>query len=265
MENLKLFLIGIVQGITELLPVSSTGHIIILGRNLGIGETSSSLLVLFHLGSTIAILIFFGKILFKNLFTPRKWIFFLKVIVATIPAAITGFFFEELVEQKLRGTSVIAFSLIIWGIVMIVLEKRKKGNANPMVENIEDITWKQAIITGLAQVIALIPGTSRSGITTIAGILSGIDKYAALEFSFILSVPILMGSFIWFLLRDSISETLLSTGVSSVPIGFAIIFFSSLVFGLITLLVLRRVQKKNWLTFFGIYRIFLGIVLLIFS
>lgn len=261
MEGLKLLLMGAIQGITELLPISSTGHILILGKIIDVGNISSSLLVLFHLGSTVAILLFFWKKLFKNFFTKQKWDFYLKIIVATIPAAIAGFLLNELIEQRLRDKSIIALSFIVWGIVMIVLERKKK-NKLPKVKNVEGITWKQAIITGLAQVIALIPGTSRSGITTIAGIFSGLEKYVALEFSFILSVPILMGSFLWFILKHSISETILATGISSAPVGFAIIFFSSLIFGLLTLHFLKKVQKKNWLTFFGVYRIFLGIVLL---
>lgn len=260
-----MLIIGIVQGITELLPISSTGHILMLGKVLNMGTISSSLLVLFHLGTTVAILLFYGKKLFKNFLKKEKWTFYLKVFVATIPAALAGLLLDDFISEKLRSTWIIALSLIVWGIVMIILEKRKKGEKSERqeVSDIEKITWKQAILIGCSQVIALIPGTSRSGITTIAGILSGLEKYVALEFSFILSIPVLLGAFLLLLREHPIKETILATGISSPLLGFGIIFLSTLIVGLLTLLLLKKVKKRNWLTVFGIYRIILGILLLI--
>jgi len=260
-----LLVIGIVQGITELLPISSTGHILILGKILDMETIPSSLLVLFHLGTTVAVLLFYGKKLFKNFLKKEKWTFYLKVLVATIPAALAGLLLDDFISKKLRSIWIIALSLIVWGVVMIVLEKRKKGEKSEKqeVSDIEKITWKQAILIGCSQVIALIPGTSRSGITTIAGILSGLEKYVALEFSFVLSIPILLGAFLLLLREHPIKETILATGISSPILGFATIFFSTLIFGLLTLLLLKKVKRKNWLTVFGIYRIILGILLLI--
>lgn len=262
MEGLRLFFIGVVQGVTELLPVSSTGHILILGKVLNMETISSSLLVLFHLGTTVAILIFFWEKLFKDFFTKEKWNFYLKVLVGTIPAAVVGYLFDDMISEKLRATWVIAVSLIVWGIVMIILERTKKEKKEQK-QRVENITWRQAIITGFAQIIALIPGTSRSGITTIAGVLAGLKKYVALEFSFILSIPILLGSFVILLREYPVKETILSTGISSAWVGFSIIFLSTLIFGLLTLFILKKVKRKNWLTVFGIYRIVLGIILLI--
>lgn len=262
MESIKLLLIGVVQGITELLPVSSTGHILVLGKALGIEKFSSSLLILFHLGTTVAILIFFCKELFKGFFTKEKWSFYLKVLVASIPVAFVGLLFEGIVSKRLRAIWIIAVSLIVWGVVMIILEKKQQKKTGDIKE-LEKITWKQAIVVGFAQVVALIPGTSRSGITTIAGMTAGLEKYLALNFSFILSIPVLLGSFILLLRENPIKETILSTGMSSTLGGFAIIFSSTLLFGLITLFILKKVQKKNWLSVFGIYRILLGILLLI--
>lgn len=260
-----MLLIGIVQGITELLPISSTGHILILGKILDMETISSSLLVLFHLGTTVAVLLFYGKKLFKNFFKKEKWAFYLKVFVATIPAALAGLLLDDFISEKLRDIWIIAFSLIVWGVVMIVLEqgRRKEKMEKKEVSGIEKITWKQAVVIGFSQVLALIPGTSRSGITTIAGILSGLEKYVALEFSFVLSIPILLGAFLLLLKEHPVQETILATGVSSPYIGFGIIFFSTLIVGLLTLLLLKKVKRKNWLTVFGIYRIILGIVLLI--
>lgn len=264
MEAIKLLLIGIIQGITELLPISSTGHILILGKLMNIGDISSSLLVLFHLGTTVAIVIFFYKELFQGFFTKKKWCFYLKVLLATIPVAIAGLLFEDFISKKLRSTYIIAISLIIWGVVMIILEKKKEHIVEEEKE-IESITWKQALVVGMAQVLALIPGTSRSGITTIAGMLSGMEKYLSLRFSFILSIPVLSGTFLMLLRESPIRETILSTGISSTLAGFSIIFFSTLLFGLITLFLLKRVQKKNWLTMFGVYRILIGILILIYT
>ena len=264
MGYLKLFIIGVVQGITELLPVSSSGHILIFGK-LFTWDIPSSMLVLFHLGTTLAILIFFWKKIFKGFLTKKKWNFYLKILVATIPAALMGFFFNDFIEKELRAVWIIAASLIAWGVVMIVLERFKKKSKED-VKDIEKITWKQAIVTGLAQAIALIPGTSRSGITTIAGVLSGLDKYTALEFSFILSIPVLFGSFAWLVLKGGLNnlgiiETV--TGLNSLPFSLGIMFLTTFVFGILSLFLLKKIQRKNWLTIFGIYRIVIGIALLI--
>lgn len=262
MDSFRLFILGAIQGITELLPVSSTGHILIFAELLKLGDISSSLLVLFHLGTTLAILFFLGKKLFRGFFTKKKWGFYLKVFVATIPTSLIGFFFEDILSKKLRATWEIAIALILWGIVMILLERTEKKR-KVVTFDLEKITWRQAILTGMAQTVALIPGTSRSGITTIAGILTGMEKYLALEFSFILSIPVLMGSFVWYLIKNPRGNPLFLTGISSPICSFVIIISSSFLFGLLSLVLIKKVKKKNWLTLFGIYRIVLGIIILL--
>jgi len=262
MEMIKLLIIGVIQGIAELLPISSSAHILIIGKLMNL-DISSSLLITFHLGTTIAIMIFFWRKIFKNFLSKSKLLFFLKIFVASIPAAIVGLLFDEIISEKLRAEWIIALSLILWGIVMIVVEKKCIKEDEERLSDIEKISWKQAILIGLSQTIALIPGTSRSGITTITGIIMGLKKFAALEFSFFLSIPILLGTFIWLIIKNpSISnfETIVGQPIS---LNIFIILISTLMFGIITLLVLNMMKKSRWLTVFGIYRIILGGIILI--
>lgn len=261
MDTIKIGFLSIIQGITELLPISSSGHLILLGKIMDI-ETSTLLLSVFHFGTTLAIIIFFREKLFKNFFTKEKLNFYLKILISTIPAAITGFLFESIIEEKLRETWIIAVSLIVLGIVMIILEKREKEDYDPDVEN---VTWKQSLLMGFGQIFALIPGTSRSGVTTITGILAGMDKYSALEYSFILGIPILIGSSVYEIGKEilSIEEPLTTTITSASLIRVFVVAVVPFVVGYLALTVLKKFKKKNWLTVFGIYRIILGILILI--
>jgi len=262
MEILKLLIIGVIQGVTELLPVSSSAHILLLGEIMSL-KVSSSLLITFHLGTTLAIILFFWSKIFKDFFTKSKLKFFLKIIVASIPVGIVGFFFDDFISEKLRDEWIIALSLIVWGIVMIVIEKKCTKNEEEILGNVEDISWEQALVIGSSQILALIPGTSRSGITTIVGVLMGMNKYVALKFSFFLSIPVLLGTFILLFVKN---HTIASfTQIVGEPVLFntLIIIVSTLLFGIITLLSLQMVKKSQWLTVFGIYRIILGVVILL--
>ncbi|MGI5897930.1 MAG: undecaprenyl-diphosphate phosphatase [Candidatus Dojkabacteria bacterium] len=259
METLKIVILSTVQGITELLPISSSAHILLLGRVFAI-DISSALLVLFHLGTTLAILIFFWKKIFKDFLTKDRWYFYFKIILSSIPAGVFGFFFEDIISEKLRATWIIALSLIVWGIVTVVIEKRKLKPLKEIntVDDVPNITWKQAAIVGVAQALALIPGTSRSGISTIAGILTGMEKYTALEYSFLIGLPVLFGSFLWGVLKDyPLTEISHNQSEATLIVGITFLV------GLISLQILKRNKKKNWLTLFGIYRIIIGIAVLI--
>ncbi len=260
MEMIKMGILAIIQGITELLPISSSGHLILLGEYFNISITTL-ILSTFHLGTTLAIILFFREKLFKNLFTKEKLLFYIKILVASIPAGIVGFLFEELISERLRATWIIAVSLIVWGIVMILMEQKKKDNNG---KNLEAISWKQSLSIGISQTLALIPGTSRSGITTITGILVGLDKYTALEYSFILGIPVLLGSSMYGILKEilmvgELTSTILSVSVIKITV-MAILPF---IIGYIALILLKKFQKKNWLTCFGMYRIVLGILILL--
>lgn len=261
MENLKIFLLAVTQGISELLPISSSGHLILVGRVIDL-EVSTLLLTSLHIGTSLAIIIFFRKRLFSNFFTKKKLIFYLKILVSIIPAAVFGVLYEEKVEQILRYTWLIAASLIFWGILMIIADCVKIPRRY---KNIEDIPWKKALIIGVSQIIALIPGTSRSGISTLAGITLGIDKYRAFEYSLILGIPLLLGSSIWEIWKALAVEPTYS--VDLLPIALlkiGIVIIVPFIVGYLSLVLLKKVKREKWLTVFGIYRIILGTIILLF-
>jgi len=261
MENLKILLLAITQGISELLPISSSGHLILLGRLINL-DVSTLLLTTLHIGTSLAIILFFRKTLFSNLFTKEKLIFYLKILISIIPAAVIGLLYEQKIEQIFRFTWVIAVSLIFWGILMIIadfikIEKRYK--------KIQDIPWKKTLLIGVSQIIALIPGTSRSGISTLTGIALGIDKYRAFEYSLILGIPILLGSSFWEIWKALTIEPTYS--IELLPIALlkiGIVIIVPFVIGYVSLVVLKKVKREKWLTVFGIYRIILGTIILLF-
>jgi undecaprenyl-diphosphatase len=152
MEILKILILSIVQGVTELLPISSTGHLILIGRFLEI-PTSTLLLSVLHIGTTIAVILFFRKDLFRKFFTKEKFYFYLKIAVSSIPAGLAGFLLENIVDEKLHASWIIAVSLIFWGIVMIFMERNRKEEAEV---GIEKVSWKQSLVMGIGQAFALI-------------------------------------------------------------------------------------------------------------
>jgi len=252
METLKLTIMSIVQGITELLPISSSAHLLLLGE-IFVMDVSSAVLMFFHLGTTLAILIFFAHEIFHDFFTKGKWIFFLKIAVSAIPAGILGILFDSVISEKLRASWITAISLIIWGIVMIYVENKYR---NQHIKSLEKITWKQSIIIGLAQAIALIPGTSRSGICTIAGVFLGIDKYTALQYSLLAGLPVMLGGVILDMADSQISLQSLDS---------LLVFTITFLVGYLCLRIINKKSKEKWLTVFGIYRIVLGIAILLFT
>ena len=261
MEAIKLLILAIVQGISELLPISSSAHIIIFGELMHV-ETSTLLLTSLHIGTSLAILAFFAKKLFKNFFTKKKWLFYFKVFVSVIPAGVLGILFETKIENILRANWIIAVSLIFWGILMIFAQKVKMGKQD---QDWEKITWKQTLLMGVAQTIALIPGTSRSGVTTLTGIALGLDQYTALSYSFVLGLPVLLGSSLWEIFKAvKANPVVLSHMVDpSNYLHVAIIILIPFILGIVALMILDKVKKEKWLSTFGIYRIIIGIAILI--
>ncbi len=246
-----MILLAIEQGITELLPISSSAHLILSAKLLDF-KMDTYFLSLLHLGTTISILIYFAPTLFKDIFQKNTLNFYLKIVLSTIPVAIIGLLFESTVENILRGDLVIVMSLILWGIVMILVERTEKKKEEI---DLHDITWKQSLIMGASQILALIPGTSRSGITTVSGILTGVNKYVALQYSFLLGIPILLGAsgYVFFKNIGTQEFTLIHL------LGIAV----SAVVGILALQFLKKIKRTNWLTLFGYYRIFLGILILL--
>jgi len=261
-EIIKSILLGIVQGITEWLPISSTGHLIIFESFLQMNfqkEFIDTFFVVIQLGSILAVIIlFFNKI---NPFQKNKeevknkislW---LKIIIASIPVAICGFLFEDKIDELLYNPFVVAVMLILFGIVILLVEKYKQRF---VIEDIKDITFKVAFFIGVFQVLALIPGTSRSGATIVGALILGLSRKSASEFSFILAIPALLGAGILKLLKMGLAFSL--TEWIILIIGLVTAFIVSI---LVIKLILNYIKKHDFKVF-GYYRIILGIIILLF-
>ena len=263
---LDIILLGIIQGIAEFLPISSSAHLIIFREIFGLGSSIGSNIELafdlaLHFGTLLAIIIYFFNELWKiltdgitkgNKTKDGKLFWFL--ILATIPAGIVGVLFEDIVESFFRHQLwLIALALIIMGIIIYLVDKKSKID-----KSIQDLKWYQALIIGCAQVFALIPGFSRSGTTITASRALGINREDSAKFSFYLSVPVVAGATLFSLIKDNtlaiISENLIIFGV-----GILISF----IVGLLCISFLLKYIKKNDFKIFMIYRVILGLIVLI--
>lgn len=252
---LQLIFLSIVQGFSELLPISSSGHLVLTNILLNSNYTETFFLTILHLGTTFAIVIYFFKDLLNILRKPKLII---TMLIASIPAAVIGVLFNRYIEEILRAPIYIAISLIIIGIVMILTEKLIKNNKIVSTKkSLDDITYKDAIIVGLTQSLALIPGVSRSGITTLTGIYSEMDKDLALSFSFILGIPILFGSFFFEFIDTPNAINIILTKEILLSV------ITTCIVGYLSILLLRKYVIKYFLTLFGYYRIILGILIII--
>jgi undecaprenyl-diphosphatase len=281
LEILKVIIIGIVEGITEWLPISSTGHMILVDELIKLSwdaEFKNMFLVVIQLGATLAVPVLFWNKL--NPFSKKKteverkttlslW---LKVIVGAIPAAIAGLLldvlFDDLLDEHFVGAlkiSVIAAALIIYGIAFIIIEKiwvkRNEQGKQFRVLDVNDLTYSDAIKIGAFQVLSLIPGTSRSGSTIIGGLLCGVSRSASAEFSFFMAIPIMLGASGLKLVKYMVSST------STEPFKVICLGIGLLVSFLVSLAVIKFLMdfvKKHSFTSFGIYRIILGIAVILF-
>ena len=268
-EILKAIIYGIVEGITEWLPVSSTGHLILLNDIMPMNvspEFWSMFLVVIQLGAIIAVVVFFWhKIWPFNTKVENKpfirydvmnlWV---KIIVACIPAGIVGILFDDWIDAHLYKTWVVALMLILVGAAFIFIETKNK-DAQPLVDSLRQITYKDALIMGMFQLVAaILPGTSRSGSTIIGGLLLGIERRVAAEFTFFMAIPVMFGASFLKLLKFGFSYSLTE---------FVILLVGCLTAFGISLLCLRFLMnyvKKHDFKVFGYYRIVLGIVVLIY-
>ena len=263
-ETLKAVLLGIVQGITEWLPVSSTGHMILVDEfvKLNFSPTFiSTFLVVIQFGSILAVLLIFFKKL--NPFDSSKskvekketlslWA---KVIVAVIPSGIIGVLFEEDIDRLFFNSTTVALALIIYGVIMIVIENRDK---KPAVSDFSEVSYKLAIGIGLFQCLALIPGTSRSGSTIIGATLLGASRYVAAEFSFFLAIPTMLGASLLKLVK---------TGFAFTGFEWLVLGVGSVVAFVVSVIVIKFFMdyiKKHDFKAFGYYRIVLGIIVLLY-
>lgn len=264
-ELIKAILFGLVEGITEWLPVSSTGHMILLNEFVQLNVSESfweMFLVVIQLGAILAVVFLFWSKIFplslKEGVAVKKDIVFLwmKIIVACIPAAVIGILFDDLLEQYFYNYVVVSLALIVFGIAFLVIEAKNKGKKMP-IDSLDKITWKIAFMIGLFQLIAAIfPGTSRSGATIVGALLIGVSRTAAAEFTFFLAIPVMLGASLLKLLKFgfffSVSELL-------------ILFSGMLTAFLVSIMVIRFLMdyiKKHDFSVFGWYRIGLGILVL---
>ena len=267
-ELLKAILFGIVEGITEWLPVSSTGHMIILDEFIKLDCTPEFLemfLVVIQLGAILAVVILFWNKIFPFQFRDKdkpviemdKIMLWLKIVVACIPAAVVGILFDDVFEALFYHASCVALALIVFGVAFIIVERRNKGR-RAKVRKLDDITFQTAFIIGIFQLIAAVfPGTSRSGATIVGALLIGVSRSVAAEFTFFLAIPVMFGASLLKLVKFGLSFTTLEAGVLS--IGMLVSFFVSV----FVIKFLMDYIKKHDFQVFGWYRIVLGILVLV--
>lgn len=265
-EILKAIFLGIIEGITEWLPVSSTGHMLLFDRFLSLDmsdEFKEMFFYVIQLAAIIAVIILFWDKMFPFQFSDRSkpvikkdtFIVWVKVVIACIPGAIVTLLFDDIIDAHLHTAAVIAAALIIYGIAFIVIEKKNKDK-NPSTEKLEDISFKQALEIGLFQTLSIIPGTSRSGSTIMGGLVMGISRVAVSEFTFFLAVPVMIGMSAIKLIKFGFSFT--PEEIFVLAAGSATAFMVSVV----VIKVFMGYIRKHDFTAFGWYRIILGAAVL---
>ncbi len=266
-ELLKSLLYGIVEGITEWLPVSSTGHLIILGElwPLNVSDAFSEMYdVVIQLGAILAVIVLYFRKL--NPFAPSKttiekkntWSLWFRVLVAVIPSAVVGLLLDDWLDEHLYNYIVVAIALIVYGIAFIVIEKVKPAD-RAIVTDVYGISYGRAFAIGMFQMLALIPGTSRSGSTILGAMLLGTSRGAAAEFSFFMAIPTMLGASLLKVVKmfaDGVTVTASEWGILAVGC------LSAFVVSLCAIKFLTDFVKKHSFSSFGIYRIILGAVVL---
>lgn len=266
-ELLKALLFGVVEGITEWLPISSTGHLILLDELVKLKvspEFMDMFEVVIQLGAILAvILLFFHKL---NPFAPSKssiekkdtWVLWLKVVIAIIPSGIIGVLLDDWMTAHLHTPVVVAAALILYGIAFLFLEKLRPQDS-VRVHEVGQIDYKTAFLVGCFQVLSLIPGTSRSGSTILGGMLLGLSRGASAEFSFFMAIPTMVGASGIKALKFILSGTPIS-GLEWGVLGVA--FLSAFLVSLVAIRFLMDFVKKHSFSAFGWYRIALGLLVL---
>ena len=267
-ELIKIFIISLVQGITEWLPISSTGHMILIEDVMPLNlsaEFQELFLVLVQLGSIMAVVvIYFNKL---NPFSPSKtagerkntWILWFKVAWASIPVVIIGFLLNDYMDKYFFNATVVAIALIVYGFAFIVIERGHQARHTHVTDNLNELTYSQAFKIGLFQSLSIIPGTSRSGSTILGGLLMNSSRYVATEFSFFLGIPAMFGAS---------ALKLIKLGMSLTTAEIIYLAFGMLVAFVVSILVIRFLLtylKRNDFTVFGYYRIVLGGIVILYN
>ncbi|MGT2911590.1 undecaprenyl-diphosphate phosphatase [Streptococcus cameli] len=269
-EILKAILFGIVEGITEWLPISSTGHLILVQEFVQFSTVGDDFLSVFNvviqLGAILAVMVLYFERLnpFKSGKTKREiqltWQLWAKVVIAALPAAVLGLLLDDWLDAHLHHFVPVALMLILYGVAFIYVEKRNKDIA-PEVTDLARLPYKTAFVIGLFQVLSLVPGTSRSGATILGGILSGTSRQVATEFTFFLGIPIMFGASLVKIIK------LLGKGVAVTGSQWLLLIISMVVAFGVSVIVIRFLTdyvKKHDFTLFGKYRIGLGTLLLLY-
>ena len=269
MEIIKAILFGIVEGITEWLPVSSTGHMILLDEiiKLDVSEEFYKLFeVVIQLGAILAVLIIFWKKIWpfykaRGKVRIDKQILSLwgKILTACLPAAIFGLLLDDFLDEHLYNGLVVSIALIVYGIIFIIIESKNIGSKST--KSLGDITYKQAFGVGAFQLLSLIPGTSRSGSTIIGGLILGLERSVIAEFTFFLAIPVMVGASLLKLLKYivKVGLTFTSTEIVVLIVGCIVSFVVSL---FVIKFLLNYIRKHDF-KIFGYYRIILGIIVLL--
>ena len=267
-EILKVIFLGIVEGITEWLPISSTGHMLLVDEFISLNASDAfkeMFFVVIQLGAILAVVtIFWNKMWpfqLKDKTQPvmkkDTWSMWFKTVIACIPGAIVTLLFDNYIEAHLHTAVVISIALIFYGVAFIVIENWNKTRT-PKVETLNDITYKTAFLIGMFQVLSIIPGTSRSGATIIGALLIGVSRVAAAEFTFFLAVPVMFGLS---------ALKLIKFGLSFTGSELAILIIGCVVAYLVSIVVIKFLMsyiKKHDFKVFGWYRIVLGVIVLVY-
>jgi undecaprenyl-diphosphatase len=265
-EIIKVIVLGIVEGVTEWLPISSTGHMILVDEFLKLNMSDAfkeMFLVLIQLGAILAVIVLYWKKLFpfslSGKFEIKKDVFAMwgKILVGSVPACVIGLLFDDKIDRIFYNPWTVAITLILYGILFIIVENRNKGQI-PQVKTISALTYKMAFIIGIFQMLALIPGTSRSGATIIGAILLGTSRVIAAEFTFFLAIPAMFGASALKLLKFGFDFT--GTEIVILLTGMIVAFIVSIF--AIKFLV-SYIQKRDF-KFFGWYRIILGVIVVLY-
>ena len=261
-ELLKVIFLGIVEGITEWLPISSTGHLLLVDEFLHVDlskEFMSMFNVVIQLGAILAVVVLYFKKLWpfskseKNFIKKDTFTLWFKIVVACVPAMIIGIPFDDTIEALFFNPGTIATTLIVYGILFIVIENRSAGK-QPKITKLSEITYQMALFIGAFQVLALIPGTSRSGATIIGAMLLGASRYVAAEFTFFLAIPVMFGASFIKLLKFGFAFS--GGEIVALVVGMLTAFLVSI----LAIKFLMGYIKKNNFKVFGWYRIILGAI-----
>lgn len=270
-EIIKVLFLGIVEGITEWLPISSTGHMILVDEFIKLkvtDEFKEMFFVVIQLGAIMAVVVLYwnkifpfnfkkknsNKVGFINMDIMNLWF---KVLVATIPAAVVGILFEDKIDELFYNYQVVSITLIVYGIIFIIIENKKKGSSFA-IQDMSQLSYRIALIIGFFQVLALIPGTSRSGATIVGGMLLGTSRVLAAEFTFYLAIPVMFGASLLKLIKFGLDFT--GSEIAILILGMT----TAYVVSIMAIKFLIGYIKNNSFKVFGYYRIVLGIVVIFY-